>query len=186
MPFLSGGDASLVLCVFPNQPEIVVVDTRKKGGTVEILKIGDIFDSSVCAQALEVIATALRSDSPAFKDIMDVPEQLHFFLRRASIHRIFELMGESEGKGSSIGLMMFTGDILKLLGKNPDRMETIVGELFGSKLGDDIKANLTAQLQERAVAEVTSENLSSKDVLKRILFDGDDDGPFKTIWRDDN
>ncbi len=183
--FKKSEDAKLVMCVFPNQKEIIIVDTRKTGGNIVVLPIHHMFDEHVYKQLESVILRRLSADYSTFKDIMDIPEIIQMLIQKASISRVFDIMevdDSIQNSSSSIGLMMFTGDILKILEKDSKRIHVIVNDLFGNQLNDNVKLELKDHLTSRVAIESRIENRNYKTRMKKIIF-GDDDESFKTIWK---
>ena len=175
-------DANVVLCVFPNQSDFVVVDTRKPGGDVREVAIREIFTDELWNDLVNTLNEGLKIEELLAKDILDLTENFGQSLQRLTMNKIFQMVDEEQPteaeSARSVGLMVFAGEILNL---PADAVSMIVGELFGDSLNRRVTKLLIGSLKERIVLE----KLSRQDSIKKVIFDSDDSS-FKTIWKSDN
>ncbi len=175
-------DAQLVLCVFPNQSDFIVVDTRQPGGEIVELSIRDLLNDETVKDLEGKFSRMLEESTYAFRDMMGLPLRIENLLQHASITSLLRIIDggkKSFREGTGVFVMMFTGELLKA---DMNRLRDVLKEYFEEKLSPQLVDNLAVSLEQKITKEKEIDASTSREIFRRIMSE-DENMRYRTVWK---
>ena len=176
-------DAPITLCIFPNQREFIVIDSRSREvAAVHVLTVDQLADGQFAAGVEQSFSDLIRAPGIGFTDLMAIPQQIELAMRVHALRRVLRLLGIDEhldeDETAAVGVLFFSGSMLAV---DDTKLGITLREMFGDMLSDDQMSELRRKLTELMDAERQAERALSKQSIEGLIR-GDDDS-FVTIWR---
>ncbi len=178
--------ADLTLCIFPNLPEFLAIDSRDGSAgreRIQLLNVRDISREEFLSGLESAFGKMIRDRTDGFMGLLNLPKKIEELVRAYLLKSVVDLI-HADGSGQpledpgSIGVVLFTGDLLEHL--NTRRLRHVTGELFSERLSEADLARLVEMLEELIERQRSAEDEISRSNIGNLI--SGKGGPYVTLW----